>query len=105
MASASIPLVFPPFHWDDGKVYMDGGTVYNINVEAAIQQCMEVVDDESKIIVDVFICGASPDPTQEEQIGKTYENFFRGWGLDRYYSSTDSLRSVRGHTPPSRCAT
>ena len=37
---------------------MDGGTVYNINIEAAVRQCMEIVDDESKIIVDVYICGA-----------------------------------------------
>ena len=37
---------------------MDGGTVYNINLEGAVQQCLDLVDSESKIIVDVFICEA-----------------------------------------------
>ena len=42
---------------------MDGGTVYNINVEGAINSCMDgIVDDESKIIVDVLICGTSEMP-------------------------------------------
>ena len=91
VASASIPLVFPPFTWSDGRILMDGGTVYNINVEAAIRQCMDIVDDESKIVVDVFICGAPETPPSEAETGHSWENFFRGWTLDRYYSSTDSL--------------
>ena len=36
VASASIPFVFPPFKWKNKGIFMDGGTVYNINIEAAI---------------------------------------------------------------------
>ena len=46
-SSASIPGVFPPTHWKNRGIFMDGGTIYNINIEAAVRQCMEIVDDES----------------------------------------------------------
>ena len=37
VASASIPFVFPPHNWEGKGLFMDGGTVYNINIEGAIQ--------------------------------------------------------------------
>ena len=35
---------------------MDGGTIYNVDVTSAIEQCREVVDDDADIIVDIAIC-------------------------------------------------
>jgi predicted acylesterase/phospholipase RssA len=35
MSSASIPAIFPPMEWN-GSVYMDGGTVWNLNIDSAI---------------------------------------------------------------------
>ena len=56
-SSASIPVIFPPNKWEGKGVFMDGGTVMNINAEGAIAQCMDgIVDDESKIILDVLLC-------------------------------------------------
>jgi len=52
---------------------------------------MDLVDDESKIIVDVFVCGA-PDAVPEiTEIGKTYTNFMRKRTIRSYYLSTDSI--------------
>ena len=59
-ASSSIPAVFPPHHWPGRGYFMDGGTVWNINVEAAVDQCLEIVDDESKITIDIAICSTVP---------------------------------------------
>ena len=54
-ASSSIPGVFQ--HIQRGNMtLMDGGTVYNINVEGAIRRCKEIVEDESDIIVDMVMC-------------------------------------------------
>ena len=37
VSSSSIPGVFPPHVWHDGRgTFMDGGTVYNTNVNSAI---------------------------------------------------------------------
>ena len=37
VASASIAFVFPPHNWPGKGIYMDGGTVYNINIEGAVR--------------------------------------------------------------------
>ena len=57
VASASIPTVFPPYNWDGVGLFMDGGTINNVNIAGAIEQCKEIVNDESKITIDVYICG------------------------------------------------
>ena len=39
---------------------MDGGTDHDVNLISAIQSCLEVVDDTSKIILDIAICQSAP---------------------------------------------
>lgn len=92
VASASIPFVFPPHNWGDKGIFMDGGTVYNINIEGAIQQCMDLVDDESKIIVDILICGSPDHPDVWDKKAKTaISNFMRERDLKSFYKSTNSV--------------
>ena len=77
---------------------MDGGTVYNLNMEAAVRQCMEIVDDESKIIVDVYICGDPTLPHTETKTGYGWENYYQAHKLRKYYGNTDSLaQSMMAH--------
>ena len=58
-SSASIPTVFPPYNWEGKGLFVDGSTATNINVEDAITQCKELVDDESKITIDILLCGGA----------------------------------------------
>ena len=58
VASASIPFVFPHRHIKNWTL-MDGGTVWNTNLVSAIDRCMEIVDDQSKIVLDIIILGQS----------------------------------------------
>jgi len=46
-SSASIPTVFPPYTWEGKGLFVDGSTATNINVEDAVSQCKDLVDDES----------------------------------------------------------
>ena len=64
LSSGSIPVVFPPQKLKD-YVFMDGGTVWNVNLNSAIDQCMEIVDSYEDIIVDVAICDYSEHPSAE----------------------------------------
>ena len=59
VASASIPVIFPPQKYFSGKVHIDGGTAYGVDVVSAVARCREIVDDDSKIILDVIVCGNS----------------------------------------------
>ena len=40
LASASIPVIFPPMHLH-GMILMDGGTVWNANVNTPVQMCRD----------------------------------------------------------------
>lgn len=53
---------------------MDGGTVWNTNLDSAIQQCLEIVDRNEDIIVDVLMTREYSQP--EETVEKSaYKNW------------------------------
>lgn len=54
LASASVPVGFPPRHWN-GYVLMDGGTMWDVNIDSAINQCIAMGFKETDIIVDMII--------------------------------------------------
>jgi len=56
LSSGSIAVALPPQHLN-GHIFIDGGSVWNVNLSTAVEQCMEVVEDYADIIVDVAVCG------------------------------------------------
>jgi len=55
VTSASVPFVFPPTKFK-GKYLIDALSCgWNVNMLSAIEKCMEIVDDPSKIIVDIIV--------------------------------------------------
>lgn len=88
MASGSIPTVFPPRYFQ-GQYFMDGGTTWNVNISSAINGCLSMVDDESKITVDILICD---DPSvQDYSVGTTIDNFLRRRAISKYHSGRDAI--------------
>ena len=94
VASASIPAVFPPYNWEGVGLFMDGGTINNVNIQGAIDQCLEMVNDESKITVDVFICGDQKGTVEsEEKVGATISNYMRNRNIHSANSGENDLKS------------
>ena len=62
VSSASIPLIFPPHNWEGKGLFMDGGTVYNVNTQGAVEQCLDAGFTESQIVMDILICGNADKP-------------------------------------------
>ena len=92
VSSASIPFVFPHQHWDQQGILMDGGTVWNTNLVSAVERCRELVDDDSKITVDIIVCD-SHDITKLTEAKKALGNLMRFRGIKSYYDgSADILR-------------
>ena len=85
--------MFPPHIWEDGRLFMDGGTIRNVNTLSAIEQCLEIVDDESQITIDVLACG---DPNQAEVMAELPSNTIGWWlrarTLDDAYSGGNIYR-------------
>jgi len=82
-------VVFPPQKLN-GYVFMDGGTVWNANLATAVEQCKELVDDYSDIVVDIALCSYSSMP--EETVSKNaIENWKAARDIHQYYAGTSNL--------------
>ena len=74
----------------NGYVFMDGGTVWDVNLTSAVEQCKEIVDDYSDVIVDVAICGYSAlpgGPTQKNAV----KNLQNARNIRDYYNNSNSV--------------
>ena len=79
---------------------MDGGTINNVNIQSAIDQCMEIVDHESKITLDVYICGDLSFKVDEEtESGKTISNYMRNRSINGAYHGENRLTMDRDAHP------
>ena len=91
MSSASIPVVFPPQSLGS-HVFMDGGTVWNLNLDSAVQQCLNKGFDASDIIADIAICGYNSIPEDALDVEKkAYVNWQQMNQVQGYYKNTDSI--------------
>ena len=89
MSSGSIPAVFAPQHFK-GMYLMDGGTIWDVNVQSAIEQCLDIVDDQSDIILDVMICAYQEDlPTPDKM--NTIHNFWRQRQIHHFYNDSNDV--------------
>jgi len=96
-ASASIPFAFEPTHFRD-HWYMDGGTVWNVNLKDAVDRCLEVVDDEDHVILDVAITEFI-SMKELEKTGKTYDNMFRRRAIHKYYKTMNDVAEFARSRP------
>ena len=63
-SSAAIPTVFPPIAFQD-KLMMDGGTIWNTNIQQALDMCTNVLGhDDANITVDILIA-STPDSIKQ----------------------------------------
>ena len=70
---------------------MDGGTVYDVDPVSAIQQCLEVVENEEDIIMDILLCENYTRPTISMLPKNSMQNFKRSTDIKGYYSSTNQI--------------
>jgi predicted acylesterase/phospholipase RssA len=97
LASASIPFVFPHQHID-GRVLMDGGTVWNTNMASAVDLCRAEVDDDSQITMDVVIC-SNDRMAPINATGDSIENFLRYWTISSFQSAIADVANFRKAYP------
>lgn len=100
-ASTCIPGAFPPHIWEiDGQThyFADGYVIGNVDPERAIQQCMELVDDPSKITLDVLMLGNMKEfkheDTESIDDNASFANFMRARDIRYNYSNSNSIASA-----------
>jgi len=55
---------------------MDGGTIWNVNINSAVTQCLRKVDSLDKITIDIMITDSVAAKSIKE-VGGTYSNYQR----------------------------
>jgi hypothetical protein len=69
---------------------MDGGTVWNTNMVSAITKCLELVDDPSKIIMDIIICDTAKVSNKPNSTN-AIDNYLRFKDIKGYYKSLNDI--------------
>lgn len=77
---------------------MDGGAVWNTNLVSAVQRCREVVDDDSKIIVDIVECSSHHEKAWSTQ-GNTLGNVLRFREIQKYNNAINDINEVQRAFP------
>ena len=77
VASTSVPGIFK-YIIEGNRVLVDGFTIDNLNLRSGIKECLEVVSDPSKIIVDVVMTNPIEIPKYNMNEYKTYYMYQRG---------------------------
>ena len=62
---------------------MDGGTVWNVNVDSALRQCKEMGATNEEITLDIAICGYSVKP--DVVLGNSVNNYMQARNLHKFY--------------------
>ena len=89
LGSGSMPAIFQP-RLLEGRTLIDGGTWMNANLDSAVQQCMEIVDDYSDIIVDIALCDYFPLPAHEVS-NNALVNWIHGYSIKSFYNGNNAL--------------
>lgn len=77
---------------------MDGGTVWNVNIQSPINYCLDQGYEEKDIILDVLICSQHPQVTGEVT-KNAIENWMTAYHERKYYVGTDSLSFAKDAFP------
>ena len=91
IASGSIPVIFPNLHYK-GMNLMDGCTIWDINVDQAINECLNMGYDQRDIIVDQLIC-KSHNYATESKSGNTIDNLIQSSRIGQAYSNMDAVQA------------
>lgn len=90
-ASGSLPGVFPPMHFN-GMVLMDGGTILDVNIISAVEQCNDMgVTDPENIIIDIAICGPIKSASFEPE-KNAVANYMDSYMLKKSYESMNAVQ-------------
>lgn len=96
-ASSSMPFAFPHTHYNN-RTYVDGGTIWNLDLDGAIIRCLEEVEEQD-IIVDVIMCNSAQNVSETDfKVYNTISNWSRYSQIKSFYGIMANFREImRGY--------
>lgn len=98
VGSSSIPLVFPHIQLKEHTL-MDGGSIYGINVQTAINRCREEVDDDKQIVIDIILCFNFGHESKFVDQGNAIYNYIRSWLISTYSEFIEDINYTMEANP------
>ena len=93
VASTAMPFAFPHLHYKN-HTYVDGGSIWNIDISFGIKRCLET-HSQKNIIIDVLLCdGLQLASLNNTQSFNTFQNYFRYLEFQYYYSVMSDLNEI-----------
>ena len=92
VSSASLPGLFIPTEINGGQ-FVDGGTAMGLDAMSAVEKCLELVDDDSQITMDIILLDRFSDQAEEES-GDTINNLLRQHEMKHYYKGLENVITV-----------
>ena len=77
---------------------MDGGTTWNVNLVKAVQRCRETVDSDSKIYVDILMCGSHHEDNWNLK-DDTINNYLRNKEIKDYHGQIGDVHDFKKAFP------
>lgn len=98
-ASSSMPFAFPHTNYD-GHTFVDGGSVWNIDLSGAVERCHEIVDKDEDIIIDVVMCnGEFLRDGDQFRNANAYQLYGRYQEIRKYYGTMSDYCEVKRGFP------
>lgn len=96
--STSMPFAFPHTHYIN-HTFVDGGTVWNVDVDGAVKRCREIAGDDKNIIVDVILCNtAEMSVINDTSHYNTINHWARYENIKGYYGIISNYEEImRGY--------
>jgi len=88
-SSGSIPGAFFPQKMK-GHVLVDGGTMWDVNVDSAVNYCLDQGYTQEQVVIDMLICGIQ-QPMNQQVYGKAMNNWWDARHIKQYYNNLNSL--------------
>ena len=80
---------------DEGKVYLDGGVAWTLDIASAVNFCKKKGFEESKIVVDVIKCGGATFKVDDASQYKTIKMGLRYLEIRSFYNAMDIVIRAR----------
>ena len=94
ISSTEMPFAFPPL-LDKNMTLLDGGVVWKMDIPGAIKRCLEIVDSEKDIIMDVIMTAQSHlEHVDNLKKYSTLEHFLRGMEIKAFHKSMKILNET-----------
>jgi len=94
-SSASVPLLFPPVEYQ-GMSLVDGGILINLDIAGAVQKCLEIVDSQQDIVLDIVM--TNPITTISYENTSSFHAIHNGWRAyqvsKNFKQNEDLLRGI-----------